>query len=74
LFQIALFVDTGSVYTKDTVVGQKGRHSLTGAGGGVRLNLPYDFNIRADVGFPIDPSENSDGKRAMYYLQAIKRF
>jgi hemolysin activation/secretion protein len=74
LFQVAFFLDTGSVYTRDTVVGQKARHSLTGGGGGVRLNLPYDFNIRADVGFPIDPGKNADGKSVMYYLQAIKRF
>jgi len=48
--------------------------SLTGAGGGVRLNLPYEFNIKADVGFPIFPHETLNGDHIMFYLQASKRF
>jgi len=74
IFQLAFFLDHGYVSLQSPPVGQTKSQSLTGAGGGVRLNLPYDFNIRADVGFPLDPSKNADGKRAMFYLQAVKRF
>ena len=74
IFQFAAFVDNGGIYVKEPTVGQNKSHNLTGAGVGVRFNLPYDFNIRADAGFPIDPSTNADGKHAMLYLQAVKVF
>lgn len=74
IFQLAFFMDNGGIWVKEPVVGQSSKHNITGGGGGIRLNLPYDFNIRADVGFPIDPSTNSDGKHVMYYLQAVKVF
>lgn len=53
LLQLAFFIDDGSIHVNNAVVGQKSNRSLTGIGTGVRLNLPYKFNIRADVGFPI---------------------
>ena len=74
LLQLALFIDHGYISVKNPVEGQKKDESLSGAGVGVRLNLPYDFNIRADVGFPLEPSKNSEGKNAVFYLQAVKRF
>ncbi len=74
ILQLALFIDHGYISVENPVAGQKKDESLTGAGIGVRLNLPYNFNIRADVGFPLDPSENSEGKNAVFYLQAVKRF
>lgn len=74
LLQLAAFIDHGYISVENPVAGQKKDESLTGAGVGVRLNLPYNFNIRADVGFPLDPSKNSEGKNAVLYLQAVKRF
>ncbi len=74
LFQLAFFLDNGYVSVQSPGAGQKKTHSLTGAGGGVRLHLPYDFSVRADVGFPLDPSKTAEGKSSMFYIQAVKRF
>jgi len=74
LLQIAFFIDNGSIKVNDAVPGQKSNRSLTGVGTGIRLNLPYDFNVRADVGFPVSPSKNADGHSAAFYLQATKTF
>ncbi|GMT43471.1 MAG: heme utilization protein [bacterium] len=74
LLQLALFIDNGGIHVNNAVVGQKSSRSLTGIGTGVRLSLPYDFNIRADVGFPISPSKNADGHNMAFYLQATKTF
>lgn len=74
LLQLAAFIDHGYISVKNPVAGQRKDESLTGAGAGIRLNLPYDINIRADVGFPLDPSRNSEGNNKALYLQAMKRF
>ena len=71
LLQLAFFVDNGSIHVNNAVVGQKSSRSLTGIGTGVRLSLPYDLNIRADVGFPISPSKHHS---TTLYLQATKTF
>ncbi len=74
IFQVALFLDNGGISVKEPVPGQNKNRRLTGGGGGIRLNLPKDFNIRADVGVPLDPGHGSDGRDAVFYLQAVKRF
>ncbi len=74
LFQLAFFIDNGSIHVNDAVVGQKSSRTLTGAGAGIRLNLPYDFNIRADAGFPINPTSNANDNGVAFYLQATKTF
>ncbi len=73
LFQLAFFIDNGGVYQRNPGT-QIGNHNITGAGTGIRLNLPYDINIRADVGFAIGPDKNSEGKKTVFYVQAAKRF
>ncbi len=74
LLQLAFFIDNGGVYVRNPMPGQGQSHIITGAGTGIRLNLPYDINIRADVGFAIGPDKNSDGKKTVFYVQAVKRF
>jgi len=74
MVQFVFFADNGTVYTRNPAVGELKHHSLTGAGGGIRLNLPYEFNIKADVGLPIFPSTTLNGDHLMFYLQASKRF
>lgn len=74
LMQIALFIDTGGIVVKNPVPGQDDHHALTGGGAGLRFKLPYDFDIRADVGFPLSPSNSSENKDAILYFQAVKRF
>lgn len=75
IFQIAGFIDTGYVDLKRPQAGENDHKSITGGGGGVRFNLPYDFNIRADIGWPLDPSSSSDkGTGPIVCLQATKKF
>lgn len=74
LMQLAFFIDTGGIVVKNPVPGQEKHHALTGGGAGLRFKLPYDFDIRADVGFPLSPTESSEKKDAILYLQAVKRF
>lgn len=74
MFQVIVFADNGTVYIKHPVVGFEKHYSMTGVGGGIRLNLPYEFNIKADLGFPIFPSTTLNGNHSMFYLQISKRF
>ena len=74
LLQWAFFIDNGHIHVNDAVVGQHSSRTLTGIGTGARLNLPYDFNVRADVGVPINPSTNADGHGVAFYIQATKTF
>lgn len=73
-FQLAFFVDNGFVSLQSPPAGVRKTQSLTGGGGGIRLVLPYEINIRADLGIPLDPNKSADGKTSMVYLQALKRF
>lgn len=69
--------DKSSSDPNDTITRTKWQDdhfSLTGVGGGIRLNLPYEFNVKADVGFPIFPSTTLNGDHVMFYLQVSKRF
>lgn len=74
LLQLAAFIDYGWVGVRDPVVGQSKNHDLTGVGVGARLNLPYDFDISADIGFPMSPSESAEGDDVHFYLSAMKKF
>jgi hemolysin activation/secretion protein len=73
-FQIAFFIDNGFVSLQSPPAGVRKTQSLTGGGGGIRLVLPYEINIRADLGIPLDPHKTADGKSSMFYFQALKRF
>lgn len=75
--QMALFVDHGGVSIKNPPVGTKSYRHLTGVGLGLRLNLGNDlnsFNMRFDVGFPVQPSKASSEERPTFYIQAAVRF
>jgi hemolysin activation/secretion protein len=74
LFQVAAFLDSGWVRIKNAPDGQKSEESLIGGGFGLRLSLPQNLNIRADLGFPIDPSYSSEGTSPMFYFQLVKKF
>ncbi len=74
IFQLALFVDNGTAYRLHPAAGESRATSLTGWGTGVRMSLPYGFQVSGDVGFPEHPSRTVDGKSVMYYLQAFKKF
>jgi hemolysin activation/secretion protein len=72
--QLAFFIDNGGISIRNPPVGTKKYRHLTGVGYGLRLNLPYNFNARFDVGFPVQPSKASTGDRPTFYIQAATRF
>jgi hemolysin activation/secretion protein len=78
--QLVSFIDHGAVRVRNPQAGEKKSESLTGAGPGLRVNLPYyDTAVRFDVGFPIDPTKAlggslSGGHSPTAYLQATARF
>jgi hemolysin activation/secretion protein len=72
-FQIALFVDHGSINTKNPVPGQRKDQNLTGFGVGIRANLKGDLSVRADLGFSASQKPSSGGD-VIPYVQIAKRF
>ncbi len=74
MVQFVVFADNGTAYVRNPPVGFEKHYSMTGVGGGLRLNLPYEFNVKADLGFPIFPSTTLNGDHTMFYLQVSKRF
>lgn len=76
LLQLAAFVDHGNAYLKRHAPGEIPNVSMTGAGVGVRLNLPSEAYIRADVGWPIGNNAITRrvGKSPVTYLTFSKTF
>lgn len=74
LLQLAAFVDHGGVHKRNALVGEKNDEYRTGAGVGVLLGLPYDINIQAAVGFPLDPASTAEGDKAILYVQGSVTF
>ena len=76
LLQLAAFLDHGSAYLKRPALGEIPNVSLTGAGVGVRLNLPEDTFLRADIGWAIGNNAvtNLVGKDPVTYLTFSKTF
>lgn len=76
LLSIVGFIDHGSAYLKRPALGEIDNVDLTGAGFGVRLNLPEETYIRADIGWPIGNNAITDavGKDPVTYLMFGKTF
>lgn len=76
LLSVVGFVDHGSAYLKRPALGEIGNIDMTGAGFGIRLNLPEDTHIRADIGWPIGNNAITDavGKDPVTYLMFSKTF
>ena len=76
LLQLVGFIDHGSAYLKRPAVGEINNISLTGAGFGVRLNLPQETIIRADIGWALSDNALTDqvGKGPVTYLTFGKTF
>lgn len=58
--QYLLFVDGAYLTLKDAVAGQEDQQTLLSAGLGLRLSLGSRFAARADWGFPLEKTEESD--------------
>ena len=76
LLQLAAFIDHGTAYLKQPAPGEIPNVALTGAGVGVRLNLPQDTFIRADVGWALGSNAITRrvGKDPVTYLTFSKTF
>jgi hemolysin activation/secretion protein len=78
--QLAAFIDHGASRVRNPAAGESKAHFLTGAGPGVRVNLPFfETMVRADLGFPIDPPRAlsgslTGGSSPTLYLQVTARF
>jgi hemolysin activation/secretion protein len=79
--QLLTFIDHGMGRNRTPQAGQPRGESLTAAGIGTRLSFPkwYDAALRADLGFPIDPSKAQGGSLAggsspTLYFQATMRY
>lgn len=61
--QLLGFIDHGAGRNRTPQAGQPREESLTAAGLGARVNMPewYNAALRADLGFPIDPSKAQGG-------------
>ena len=76
LLQMAAFIDHGNAYLKEPAPGEIDNVSLTGAGFGVRLNLPGLTVLRADIGWPVGRNAITDlnGSDPITYLNFSKTF
>lgn len=76
ILQFAAFVDHGGIFVKRPLPGQRSDTFLTGAGIGVRSHLEYvvEADVRLDLGWPIEPHENSLGEGPVIYASATLRY
>jgi len=76
LLSLVGFIDHGSAYLKRPAPGEIQNIALTGAGFGVRLNLPEETFIRADIGWPLGNNAitRAVGKTPVTYLTVSKTF
>jgi hemolysin activation/secretion protein len=78
--QLVAFVDHGGARVRTPEIGEQRSQYLTGAGPGLRVNLPYyESAVRFDVGFPLDPPKArggsiSGGSSPTFYIQVTARF
>jgi hemolysin activation/secretion protein len=73
MMQGAFFVDHGAAYLIDPQAGEDGHTPLTGLGVGLRAGAGF-FSARADIGFPIAPSENGRKRSLIFYYQMALGF
>lgn len=72
--QVVGFLDYGEASLLTPLVGEDGKTCLFGGGLGLRLSLPWETNVRVDLGFPLNDYEPSTGDSATWYFQVVKFF
>lgn len=72
--QAVAFFDHGHADIERPGAGERASRSLSGAGVGMRGQLGKTVSVRADVGFPLDPSRNTEGDDAKLHAQISSRF
>ncbi|MBQ7253021.1 MAG: ShlB/FhaC/HecB family hemolysin secretion/activation protein [Kiritimatiellae bacterium] len=58
--QFVLFADAGCIKIEDPLPGEESSKTLLSAGFGVRLALSDHFQVKCDVGFPLEETTDSD--------------
>ena len=71
--RVALFYDWANSHLRRLGAGERKNYTLRSAGFGVRFNLPEDFSVRVDLGWPLD-KKPSDSDHLHTWAQATKNF
>jgi len=71
--KFALFYDWGWAKLRQPQAGERREDTLRSFGCGLRLNLPEDFSIRADLAWPLDRTP-SDGDHFHPWFSVSKQF
>ncbi len=58
--QGVLFLDAGYISLKDAIAGEESNHTIASIGLGCRVALGSNAQLRADWGFPLEETEDSD--------------
>jgi hemolysin activation/secretion protein len=72
-FRWAVFYDWANTRLRRPAAGERKTQTLRGWGYGVRFNLPEDFSLRVDFGYPLDKLP-SDGNHLHTWVQLSKGF
>jgi len=71
--RVAMFYDLASSHLRQPAAGAKKNTTLSSVGCGVRFNLPEDFSLRLDLGWPLDKTP-SDSDHLHTWIQVSKNF
>ncbi len=71
--RFAVFYDLGTTHLYRPGAGEQKNDTLRSVGCGVRFNLPEDFSIRVDLGWPLDRTP-SDSDHLHTWVMASKNF
>lgn len=71
--RVAVFYDLANSHLRRPAAGTKKNTTLSAVGCGVRFNLPEDFSLRLDLGWPLDKTP-SDSDHLHTWIQVSKNF
>jgi hemolysin activation/secretion protein len=71
--RLTAFYDWANTWLRNPQAGEHRNITLRGTGVGMRFNLPEDFSIRMDMGWPLDRTP-SDGHHVRTWIKITKGF
>lgn len=72
--QLSFFTDYGRGWLVTAIPFENKSESLSGAGLGLRVDLPWETNLRLDCAWRIGGIQPSDGHKPAVYVQLMKSF
>ncbi len=72
--KLAIFYDWAEVRLHSPQAGEEKSQALSGAGYGIRFNLPEDFSLRIDFAWPLSDKTPSDGNHLHTWVDISKTF